>query len=79
MTLAGVRKFPDSALLWVVLGNALSTHDGGRVSPPALFAFQQATRLAPGNPAPSFFLGLAYVRGGEFAAAGVFQVVCPVW
>ena len=71
--LAGIRRFPDSALLWVSLGNTLAAHDGGRVSPPALFAFQQAYRLAPQSPAPSFFLGLAYIRGGDFAAAQ------PLW
>lgn len=67
--LAGIRHYPDSLLLWVALGNTLAAHDGGRVSPPALFAFRQAFRLGPQNPAPSFFLGLAYIRSGEFAAA----------
>lgn len=71
--LAGIRRFPDSVLLWVALGNTLSAHDGGRVSPPALFAYQQAFRLAPEHPAPPFFLGLAYIRGGDFAAAR------PLW
>ena len=67
--LLGVRHYPDSPLLWVALANAMAMHDGGRVSPPALFAFQQAFRLAPSNPAPPFFLGLAYIRGGDFPAA----------
>lgn len=71
--LGGIRKFPSSPLLWVALGNQLSVHDGGKVSPPALFAFQQSFRLAPTNPAPPFFLGLAYIRGGDFAAAR------PLW
>ena len=69
VVLAGIRKFPDSVLLWVALGNTLAAHDGGRVSPPALFAFQQAIRLAPEHPAALFFLGVAQVRGGDFRAA----------
>ena len=73
VVLGGIRRYPDNVLLWVALGNVLSAHDGGRVSPPALFAFQQATRLAPRHPAAPFFQGLAYVRAGDFAAA------LPLW
>lgn len=71
--LGGIRRTPDSLKLWVGLGDALAAHDGGTVSPPALFAFQQATRIAPTHPGPPFFLGLAYVRAGDFAAAR------PLW
>ena len=71
--IGGIRHYPTSPLLWVALGNQLSAHDGGRVSPPALFAFQQAFRLAPQSAAPPFFLGLAYIRGGDFTAAR------PLW
>lgn len=71
--LAGIRRYPETPLLWVALGNELSAHDGGRVSPTALFAYQQAFRLAPTNPGPPFFLGMAHVRGGDFAAAR------PLW
>ena len=67
--LGGIRVAPKSLVLWTGLANALAAHDGDQVSPPALFAFQQATRLAPRHPAPPFFLGLAYVRAGDFAAA----------
>lgn len=67
--LAGISKVPESVLLWTGLGNALVAHDGGQVSPPALFAFQQASRLSPKHPAPPFFLGEAYVRAGDFDSA----------
>jgi Flp pilus assembly protein TadD len=67
--LGGIRALPQSVLLWTGLGTALAAHDGGQVSPPALFAFQQAARLSPRHPAPPFFLGLAYIRSGKFAAA----------
>ena len=67
--LGGIRVAPKSLVLWTGLANALAAHDGNQISPPALFAFQQAMRLAPKHPAPPFFLGLAYVRAGEFAKA----------
>ena len=67
--LGGIAKYPDSLALWTGLGMTLATHDGGQVSPPARFAFQRAMQLAPRHPAPPFFLGLAYVRAGDLAAA----------
>ena len=67
--LVGLHKIPNSLLLWVGLGNALVTHDGEQVSPPALFAYQQAARISPRHPAPPFFLGQAYVEAGRYAEA----------
>ena len=67
--LGGISKIPQSLMLWTGLGIALSAHDGDQVSPPALFAFQQAARLSPDHPAPPFFLGQAYVQAGEFEKA----------
>ena len=67
--LGGIRAIPESVFLWTALGTVLSAHDGNQVSPPALFAFQQASRLSPRHPAPPFFLGQAYVRAGDFAKA----------
>ncbi len=67
--LGGIGRIPESVLLWTGLGTALAAHDGNQVSPPALFAFQQAARLSPRHPAPPFFLGQAYVRTGDFATA----------
>jgi cytochrome c-type biogenesis protein CcmH/NrfG len=71
--LGGLRRYRQSVLLWVGLGNVLAAHDGNRLSPPALFAFQQAARLAPEHPAPPFWLGIAHIRAGDFAAAR------PLW
>ncbi len=71
--LGGIRRIPNSLMLWTALGDALAVHDGGQVSPPALFAFQQAERLSPRHPGPPFFLGLAYVRADNLAAAR------PLW
>lgn len=66
--LGGVRKLPESFALWTELGTVLAAHDG-QVSPAAKFAFDRAGRLAPQQPGPPFFEGLAYVRAGDFAAA----------
>lgn len=69
VTLGGVSKLPRSFILWTWLGTTLAADAGDRVSPPALLAFRQAARLAPEHPAPPFYLGMAYVRAGEFATA----------
>jgi cytochrome c-type biogenesis protein CcmH/NrfG len=69
VVLGGIRKMPEDMSLWTGLGDALAQHDGGYVSPAALFAFRHAMDLAPNHPAPPFFLGLAYVRAGEFEEA----------
>lgn len=66
--LGGLRKYPRSLTLWVGLGTALEQHDG-TVSPATLFAFRHAVYLAPQHPAPPFFLGLAYIRAGQYAVA----------
>ncbi len=67
--LGGLNRYPRSVMLWTALGTALAAHDGNRPSPPALFAFRQAIRVAPQHPAPRFFLGLAYARADDFPAA----------
>lgn len=67
--LGGISRYRSSAMLWTALGTALADHDGDVVSPPALFAFQQAIRIAPDHPGPYFFLGLAYIRAQDFPAA----------
>jgi len=66
--LGGVEKGPQEVALWTGLGTALAENDHG-VSPAARFAFDKATALNPKHPGPPFFLGLAYVRGGQFAEA----------
>lgn len=71
VTQSGLRKNANSAVLWTELGSTLATHDGN-VSPAALFAFQQAMRIAPQHPGPPFFLGLAYVEAGELERARPF-------
>lgn len=70
--LGGIRKYPDSLMLWNELGGVLARNDGG-LSPAARFAFGRAHALNRAHPAPYFFQGLALVRDGDFAAAR------PLW
>ncbi|HJR83491.1 MAG TPA: tetratricopeptide repeat protein, partial [Sphingomicrobium sp.] len=62
--IAAVREHPGDPVLWVGLGNALTDH-AGTLTPAAQLAFSRAAELAPGHPAPLFFLGLALVRSGD--------------
>jgi cytochrome c-type biogenesis protein CcmH len=59
-----VARHPGDYKLWVGLGNALADHSH-TLSPAARFAYQRAAELAPGYPAPPFFLGLAEARSGN--------------
>ena len=65
---AQVKRHPGDYKLWIGLGNALADHSR-TLSPAARFAFERAGELAPGHPAPPFFLGLAEARSGNPAEA----------
>lgn len=65
----GLEKRPNSADLWVGLGNALVIHGGGQMAPAALLAFQRAEAIAPEHPGPPFFMGLAYAQAGQLDRA----------
>ena len=62
---AGLSRNPQSADLWVGLGNALVVHGGGMMSPAAQLAFERAAKIAPDHPGPPFFMGLAYAQAGQ--------------
>lgn len=61
---AQVERRPGDFKLWIGLGNALADH-AQTLSPAARLAFRRAAELAPGHPAPPFFLGLAEARSGK--------------
>ena len=61
---SAIRARPNEYALWVGLGNALADH-ARTLTPGARFAFRRAAELAPGHPAPWFFLGLAEARSGR--------------
>lgn len=67
--LGAVRARPEDATVWTGLGGAIATHDEGRLSPAAQFAFQRAWRLAPLQPGPPFFLGQAFAQSGDLQGA----------
>lgn len=69
LLLDAVARQPDRAALWTGLGSVLTFHDAGRLSPAAYNAFRRGIALAPDLPGPAFFLGLAYLQGGDLAAA----------
>ncbi|MFP5330312.1 MAG: tetratricopeptide repeat protein [Alphaproteobacteria bacterium] len=61
---SAVREHPDDPILWIGLGNALVDHARG-LTPAAQYAYERAAGLAPGHPAPAFFMGLALARSGD--------------
>lgn len=63
-----VARRPRDYKLWVGLGNALTDH-ARTITPAARLAYARAEALAPGYPAPQFFLGLAEARSGNPAEA----------
>ncbi len=62
---SGLEAIPGNADLWVQLGIAMVAHANGEVVPAARLAFDRAGRLAPGHPAPGYFLGLAWLQSGD--------------
>jgi cytochrome c-type biogenesis protein CcmH len=62
---SGLRDNRYSPQLWVGLGNALVAHGDGLVSPAAEFAYRRAGQLAPDDPAPPFFYGVALAQSGQ--------------
>jgi cytochrome c-type biogenesis protein CcmH/NrfG len=56
-------------ILWLGLANALVTYADGVVTPPARYAFEHASTLAPGNPAPAYFMALNYAQMGDLDTA----------
>lgn len=73
---AGIRQHPRNSDIWIGLGNALVVHADGMMTQAAELAFRRASGLAPGNPAPRFFYGLALLQGGRIDdAAAVWRSV----
>ncbi|TMM49059.1 tetratricopeptide repeat protein [Qipengyuania marisflavi] len=64
-----VRENPNDAEAWLALGNALVEHADGQLTASALFAYSRAEDTAPGNPAPTYFYGLALLRAGQAVQA----------
>jgi cytochrome c-type biogenesis protein CcmH len=60
-----VEENPNDSEAWLALGNALVEHADGQLTAAALYAYSQAEKTDPSNPAPTYFLGMAFLRAGE--------------
>lgn len=67
--LGAVEKNPRNGEAWLAMANALVGHAEGQLTPASLYALQNASRAAPDNPGPTFFLGLALAQTGRLAEA----------
>ena len=64
-----LERDPRNMMLWLGLGNALQAQADGALTPAAHYAFERAAAVAPGHPAPQYFLGLAYLQMGDVEGA----------
>ena len=60
-----VEENPNDSEAWLALANALVEHADGQLTAAALYAYSQAEKIDPSNPAPTYFLGMAFLRAGE--------------
>lgn len=67
--LGAVEQDPANSDAWLALGNALTGHAEGNLSPAALYAYRRAEQAAPDQPGPPFFLGLALAQSGQMVEA----------
>lgn len=71
---SGIKRHPQNADLWAGLGLQVMLASEGQMSPPAKFAFDRAKELAPRQPAPDYFVGLAALFEGRIdVAIGLWQ------
>lgn len=72
----GLEKRPQSADLWVGMGNALTLYADGMVTPAAELAFSRAAGIAPDHPGPPYFMGLALAQSGQVdRAAAIWRAL----
>lgn len=68
--LAGITKQnPQDFEAWLAHGIVLAEHADGALTAPALYAYQQATRIKPDHPGPGYFLGVSLIRQGRMMEA----------
>ena len=65
----GLSRNPNHVESWLALGMALVGHSDGNVTPAATYAYAQARRLDPANPAADYFLGFSYLQSGQIRSA----------
>lgn len=64
-----VERNPRDGEAWLAMANALVQHSDGLLTPASLYAYRKSAEMAPGNPAPSYFLGLALAQSGRLGEA----------
>lgn len=62
---SGIKRHPESADLWAGLAVQLLLANDGKMSPPALLAFERVRALGPKHPAPDYFKGLDALFSGK--------------
>lgn len=60
---------PDDIDHRISLGEVLLDATAGRMTPPARMAFEEAARIDPSHPAPSFYAGLSHYQAGDALSA----------
>lgn len=60
-----IERNPGNAEALLAMGNALTGHAEGSISPAAIYAYGRAAQAAPNSPGPPFFLGLALIQSGR--------------
>lgn len=60
---------PQDFDAWLALGNALSEHADGALTPASLYAYRKAAELGGGHPAPGYFLGVSLIQQGRMMEA----------
>lgn len=64
----GIELYPNNADLWTAMGAVLLRQSNGKMTIPALYAFNHARQLAPTHPGPDFFAGIAKIEEGNLDA-----------
>jgi len=64
-----VRENPRDGEAWLAMGNALTFHADGLLTPSALMAYRHAAQEAPQSAGPAFFMGVALIRQGRLIEA----------
>jgi cytochrome c-type biogenesis protein CcmH/NrfG len=66
---SAIRAHPENSILWTGYGDALVLHGDGVLSPAADLAFRRAVSLAPKQPGPRLFYGIALAQNGRLEEA----------
>lgn len=64
-----LAEIPRDFEVWLALGNVLTEQADGVLTQASVYAYREASVLAPTNPAPGYFLGLSLIRQGRMMEA----------